>query len=237
MKDSQNQQVCCLLNCNFPIKSMWVSCFCLGFFASWECLRESWKPSSKGKNGVASFLLQQILLAENPGPLSPYSGIPNGVGRFWHCREKCKIALFLGSVTADPVITHKRDRSIEGWQRELNLWHADPAWGSWCQRWAHPEPSSMAKSHLVGFESICFLALRGAVLLAERALGCAGCCNKAGQYGKVQNWVQGMPSAETRLCLTPCRESSEVLKLSILSSRYFPASCHLYAHSTYRGVF
>ena len=100
-------------------------------------------------------------------------------------------------------------------------------------------PVTQQKATWLVLNLFSFRLWHGLVLLAECALRCSGFCHKAGQYCEVQPRQQKLDAGYAKVlrsCLTPCWKSSEILKLSILSSWYFPASCHLYAHSTYRSI-
>lgn len=167
----------------------------------------------------------------------------NRVGSSWHLREKCKIAPFLGS-----VITHTRWLFMRQKCRKLAV-EVEPLACRSC--FGVPGASdghvlssvTQQKATWLDLNPFSFQLWHGLVLLLNVCSGVLGFAvlpqSWSVLWGAVkgaETWCRVHQGAETWLCLTPCWKSSEILKLSILSSRYFPASCHLYAHSTYRSI-
>lgn len=104
-------------------------------------------------------------------------------------------------------------------------------------------PVTQQKATWLGLNPFSFWLWHGLVLLLNVCSGALGFAVLPqswsvlwGAVKRAETWCRVHQGAETWLCLTPCWKSSEILKLSILSSQYFPASCHLYAHSTYRSI-
>lgn len=68
------------------------------------------------------------------------------------------------------VISHGRDRSVESRQWKLNLWHADPAWGSAASSGHALSPVRQQEATWLVSNPFSFLLRPRLVLLAERVL-------------------------------------------------------------------
>lgn len=131
------------------------------------------------------------------------------------------------------VISHGRDRSVESRQWKLNLWHADPAWGSAASGGHALSPVRQQEATWLVLNPFSFLFFfdPGVCYLLSVSSGALGFAVQPqswsllwGAAKRAETWLGVHHGAETWLWLTPCWKSSGNLKSSILSPQCFPAS-------------